>query len=68
MTNEEQDIKWPLIPPYDCDRIHLFKRDGRRTDGSVRKGGIKRIGMKVTQDTIDDIIAYFEAARESMNE
>ena len=56
MTNEEQDIKWAYLPPYKCTTIHLIDCNRHKTTF-----------MEVTQDTIDDIIAYFEAARESMN-
>lgn len=56
MTNEEMETRWPFITPYECDHVHLFN-----------KNECKKIVTEVTQDTIDEIIAYFEAARESMN-
>lgn len=56
MTTEEMQAKWPLVPPFECDEIKLM---GKFRDDYLY--------IDITQDSIDDIIAYFQAAKESMN-
>jgi hypothetical protein len=53
MTNEEMEKRWPEIPPFDVNVITLHNLFT-----------VKHI--EVNQDTIDDIISYFKAARECM--
>jgi len=57
MTNEEMEKRWPTLPPFKATFVNVFDENNN-----------KYAGHCLTQDTIDDIIAYFEAARESMNE
>ena len=56
MTTEEMERRWPEVPPY-AARVMVIWSDSDK-------------GREVTidQDTIDEIIEYFEAAREAMND
>lgn len=56
MTTEEMERRWPEVPPY-AARAMVIWNDGNRGKEIV-----------VDQDTIDEIIEYFKAAREAMND
>ena len=56
MNNEEMQKRWPYLPPYRARSLTV------EIDES--KSGIQ---WDIDQDSIDDIIAYFQAAKEAMN-
>ena len=53
MTNDEMEIKWPHLPPFDCRFIKLMSDD-------------KNSFFDVSEDTIDEILEYFQAVKECM--
>lgn len=55
MTTEEMEKRWPAIPPFEVTMIRVFNIDGHSTL------------MDVNQDNIENVIEYFQAAKESMN-
>lgn len=62
MTNEETGKRWPTVPPFGARLIDIWGPAG--PIGTLRELET----MEVNQDTIDDIIDYFQAVKECMNE
>lgn len=60
MTTEEMEKRWPILPPFKAQSIDIWKL-------STPYSPAELFEMKVDQDSIDEIIEYFQAAKESMN-
>ena len=61
MTNEEMKERWPECPPFEVNNVDLWYLSENPNEAN------KRITIEVNQDTIDEIIEYFQAARECLN-
>jgi hypothetical protein len=55
MTTDEMEKRWPQLPPY---QVIIARFTGAFS---------REIDFIVDQDSIDEIIEYLQAAKESMN-
>lgn len=59
MTTEEMERRWPECPPNRAGVVSItFKTNIKEC----------HLSFPIDQDSIDEIIEYFEAAREAMND
>lgn len=61
MTVEEMVARWPELPPFDARSIYIYEND------PIDVLCPKRKTMDINQNTIDEIIEYFQACKETMN-
>lgn len=60
MTTEEMEKRWPEVPPFKCEEMRVYRHDSK---GMIWDSS----HFEVNQESIDEIIEYFQAAKESMN-
>ena len=60
MTNDEQEQRWPDLPPFKCGGVTFCQYN---KDGMIEE----TFNFEVDQDSIKEIKAYIAAIEESMN-
>lgn len=58
MTVEEMKKRWPIMPPNEAGIVIITEQGF---------GNSPRLVVEINQDTIEQIIEYFQAAKEAMN-